>query len=110
MDIAGVVLGFLGWYLCPLICLQKKRKEKKNDINHFLRQLWLVLREKLMEINSNLFSRMMFMTWHMRVLFQEKNRGRCSKKNLHRIGVDETLPKTNSLPLKVAISNRNVVS
>jgi len=42
--------------------LAKETEGKKNDINHFLRQMWLVLREKLMEINSNFFSRMMFMT------------------------------------------------
>lgn len=86
--------------VCPLICLQKKRKRKTTS-TIVLRQLWLVLGEKLMEINNNFFSRMMFMTWHMCIFFQEKNRGRCSKKSLHRIGVDETLPKTNSLPLKV---------
>ena len=43
----------------------KKLKESylENLVYHFFRQLWLVLGVKLMEINSNLFSRYVFFYW-----------------------------------------------
>ena len=37
----------------------KNSDDLENIVYHYFRQLWLVLRVKLMEINSNLFSRVM---------------------------------------------------
>ena len=47
--------SFLSLYCCTLSLTKKNSLE--NIVYHFLRQLWLVLGVKLMEINSNLFSR-----------------------------------------------------
>ena len=38
----------------------KKHKDLENIVYHFFRHLWLVLGVKLMELNSNLFSRDLF--------------------------------------------------
>ena len=43
----------------------KKRGWMENLVYHFFRQLWLVLGVKLMEINSNLFSRWMVFCWKL---------------------------------------------
>ena len=41
----------------------------------FLRQLWLVLRVKLMEININLFSRLVVLIWNSPGCLDQKNVG-----------------------------------
>ena len=45
----------------------KKRGWMENLVYHFFRQLWLVLGVKLMEINSNLFSRWMVFCWKLEI-------------------------------------------
>ena len=40
-------------------------KPGKPSVYHFFRQLWLVLGVKLMEINSNLFSRKVFFVFKL---------------------------------------------
>ena len=55
-------LGFLDWIWgchprCILIIQQNLTMYLENLVYHFFRQLWLVLGVKLMEINSNWFSR-----------------------------------------------------
>ena len=56
----------------------------ENLVYHFFRQLWLVLGVKLMEINSNLFSRWCFFSTISFVIFSIK-KSRWNGFNLTRI-------------------------
>ena len=45
-----------------------KKNDLENLVYHFFRQLWLVLGVKLMEINSNWFSREFFLRMRKKTL------------------------------------------